>query len=282
MYHTICQRLTNSLVGRRVIIALHTLQSEWTLKVYCQFCKNPTEEVIQIIFPSTIIRYAVAIAHVAHQVGLVYIVHSEIREAFTHRESFSEHEQTSKSKSLLACGSIFCISTKLSKKLLVIQLVEGVANVSILKLISIVLQRGHINVIHRMILYDIAIITILIGIANHRFHFAFLAMVVTFKVSLKGSFIYIAIDVHGFQSVRYLWHLYHDKLHLLAIIDYLHILIFQNASAYLVAIYCIPKVLFDLLWIIHSLNMKSIIPIHCHQVLFHAKDYDTSIGVGKS
>ena len=117
------------------------------------------------------------------------------------------------------------------------------ANVSILKFISITLYRGHINIIHCVAFKNITIITIVVGITNHRLDFTLLTVVVALEVALKCAFVHIAIDKYRLHIVCRLWNLDNNNTYLLVILYDLHILILEYARINLIAIYRIPKIL---------------------------------------
>ena len=96
----------------------------------------------------------------AHKMTLVQIVHSEVGKPIPNRQSFAKHHQTCQRQPFPARLAVFCIAAKIPQECLVVVLVPNMGAVLLPELRAVLAQRILVNVIHSIILYQNAIVSL--------------------------------------------------------------------------------------------------------------------------
>ena len=93
--YKVCQGFADGLMYCGVINPLHAFQTERALQVLDQSGLYGHKEVVQIVFPPSVVCQTVAPAALRLQVGHVEIIHTDVVEALSDWQPFAEHKQTS-------------------------------------------------------------------------------------------------------------------------------------------------------------------------------------------
>ena len=139
-----------------------------------------------------------------------------------------------------------------------------------MKPLAITFQCRNVNVVHRVVLQEQTVVAIMVSIAHHhREHFLW-AMIVSFVVSNECSSYWIVIDIDWTSIIVGLW--YPNGNNRLAVDNNcLDILVSQQIYIHLLwVVDDVPKILADLIRIIHASYRESLTDILLLQVLIHA------------
>ena len=201
MNNHVCNGFTHSLCLKRIIFAHYTIHTEWVRQVTCQFWNDNTNKIEQVVFPSTIVCQAIAIALVSNQVWLVYVIHTQIVKTLTDWKPLAKHQEPCHSQSFFSSLSVFFITSKVRKKLLMFRRVPLMLWMQVLKHLTEAFQSRDVYVIHCVVFQQQAIITCFIGITEHHLQFLLRTMVVTCMVTFECTSWQIVIDIDRAECI---------------------------------------------------------------------------------
>ena len=266
----------------RVIVSFPSLfQLEWSWQVELNFWRDNAEELIEIVLPKSVVRQAIMITLITHQVTHVQIVHTEVREPVSNGESLAKHHQACQCQTLLSCLSIFGISTKISQEGLIINPIPNVGTILLSKLSTILAQGVWIDVIHTIVFYQDAIVAVSVRVTYHGFNLILCTVIVTFIIAPICAFVYIAIQVDRLYSPVCLSNTDADNLHA-SHINNLYIAVNEDVLIHLVAVDGVPEVCDYLTWFVHTKYRESLSDVLLLQVFIHAKQNQSTYCIGKS
>ena len=94
--------------------------------------------------------------------------------------------------------STLSVTTKISEESLIVNLIPNMGTVLQSELCAILTQRIRINIIHTIVFYQDAIVTVSIRVTYHGLNLSLGTMIVPFVVAPKSTFIYITIQKDWF------------------------------------------------------------------------------------
>ena len=109
-----------------IIDSLDSFHSEWSRKVCRYFGNYPAEELIKVVFPTTIVCQSVTVTLITDEVAKIKVVHPEIGKTFLYRQTLAEHHKSSHRKPFFTRCSVNDITAKILEKCFVIDLVPYV------------------------------------------------------------------------------------------------------------------------------------------------------------
>ena len=123
MYDGICKGFSDGFVLWGVIHSLDAFHPEWSWKVCRYFGYHSAEELIEIVFPATIVCKPVTVTFITDEIAEIDVVHSEIGKPFLNGQTLAEHHQSCHRKTFFARCPVNDITTKILKERFVIDLV---------------------------------------------------------------------------------------------------------------------------------------------------------------
>ena len=91
MYDGIRHGFSNCLMLRCIVIPFYAIHLKRPRKFLCQARKHIGHEVIQVVFPCSIVCEAVTVPLLTHKMRLVNIIQTQIIEPFSYRQTLAEH-----------------------------------------------------------------------------------------------------------------------------------------------------------------------------------------------
>ena len=263
-----------------VIHSLDSLHTERPRKVCCDFGYHPTEELIEVVFPTTIVCQSVTITLVTNEVAEIKVVHSEIGEPFLYRQTLAEHHQASHCKAFFARCPVNDITTKILEECFVVSFIPHVTIVPELEQYTVTVQGVQVDVVHIVMLQQHAIIALLKRVSYHCPHLTFCTMIITFVVPPISSLIHIAIQIYGLYPPIGLWYIDTYYLHTVHL-DRINVITGKDIFIHLIAVDGIPEILDNLLCIINTNDLKTLLNIRFFTVLLDAQQNHSADSVSK-
>ena len=218
---------------------------------------------------------------ITHQMAHVQIVHTEVREPISDGEPFAKHHQSGQRQSLSASLPVLGIATKISEESLIVDSIPYMRAVLLPKLCTILTQGVWIYIIHAVVLYQDAIVTIGIRITYHGLYLSLGTVIITFIVAPIRTFIYIAVQIDGLCSPVCLRNMNANNLCSIYV-HYLDIVVKKDVLIHLVTVEGIPEVCNNLAWLVHTNYLESLANILLLQIFIHTKQNQSAYGIGKS
>ena len=256
MYDGIGESFSNSLVLWSVIHSLYTFHMEWSRKVCRDFRYYSAEELIEVVFPTSVVSQSVAVTLITDKITEIKVIHTEVGEPFLYGQSLAEHHQTSHREPLLAGCPINDITAKIFEKRFVIGFIPHVTIISKLEQGTVTVKRIKVDVIHIIVFQQHSVVSVLKRVSYHRPHLPFCAMVIAFVVSSVSSLIHITIQINGLYPPIGLRNVDAYYLHTVYL-DRFHIAAGKDVLIYFITIDGVPEVIDNLLCIIYTNDLKT-------------------------
>ena len=154
-------------------------------------------------------------------------------------------------------------------------------DIPVFKLVPVTLQGRHVDVIHRIVVYKIPVVSVFVGITYHGLDFALIAMIVALMIALESPLIHIPVDIDRLITIYGLGYMGNKQYSCVIILYNLHILVFQQIGTYLLAINGIPEVLPLAFRMVDAINSETFVESFSIQILFDTQYDIAPVGVGK-
>ena len=132
------------------------------------------------------------------------------------------------------------------------------------------MQCVQVDIIHIIMFQQHTVVAVLKRVSYHCPHLTFSTMIIAFVISSVCSLIHIAVQIDGLYPPIRLWYVDTHYLHVVYFND-IHIITVKDIFIHLIAVDGVPEVRQNLLMIVNTSYLKSLVRISLFPMFLYAK-----------